>query len=99
MIMTIIRNLMKLVEDKNQRALDMMEHRLHTLSLDLRSELADTDKKLVQVARKPPSLVNGHYDEFLTFVQKREVIQEKIKVVDGLTEDLNAILQRVHAGA
>lgn len=95
---TILRNLAKLTDDKSQRALDMMENRLLALTIDLRGQLASTDEKLMILAQKPPVL-GSRDSEYIIHVQKREIIKEQIKTVDGLMQDMNAILQRVHAGA
>lgn len=94
----VLRNLAKLTDDKSQRALDMMENRLLALTIDLRGQLASADEKLVVLAQKPPGM-GAHNSEYIIHVQKREIIKEQIKTVDGLMQDLNAILQRVHAGA
>ncbi|QRI45532.1 hypothetical protein SEA_EKHEIN_58 [Gordonia phage Ekhein] len=94
MIRTVLVNVGKLFEDRNKRVLDLFEQRLMDLAVDSRAQLAASKDNVTKVSKESQSKVK--LDEALSAY---EVHKATARVVDSLQKDLNAIMQRVHAGA
>ncbi|AUV60352.1 hypothetical protein HOS74_gp075 [Gordonia phage Flakey] len=94
MIRTVLVNVGKLFEDRNKRVLDLFEQRLMDLAVDSRAQLAASKDNVTKVSKESQSKVK--LDEALSAY---EVHKATARVVDSLQKDLDAIMQRVHAGA
>ncbi|WGH19740.1 hypothetical protein [Gordonia phage Lizzo] len=94
MIRTVLVNVGKLFEDRNKRVLDLFEQRLMDLAVDSRAQLAASKDNVTKVSKESRSKVK--LDEALSAY---EVHKATARVVDSLQKDLDAIMQRVHAGA
>ncbi|QGH76202.1 hypothetical protein SEA_JELLYBONES_60 [Gordonia phage Jellybones] len=94
MIRTVLANVGKLFEDRNRRVLDLFEQRLMDLLIDSRAHVEQAEADLRKASKESQSKVK--IDQAL---EKYEVHKATLKVVDSLQKDLNAIMQRVHAGA
>ncbi|QOP64711.1 hypothetical protein SEA_GOURDTHYMES_58 [Gordonia phage GourdThymes] len=94
MIRTVLVNVGKLFEDRNKRVLDLFEQRLMDLAVDSRAQLAASKDNVTKVSKESQS--KAKLDEALSAY---EVHKATARVVDSLQKDLDAIMQRVHAGA
>ncbi|AUV60659.1 hypothetical protein SEA_ADGERS_61 [Gordonia phage Adgers] len=94
MIRTVLVNVGKLFEDRNKRVLDLFEQRLIDLAVDSRAQLAVSKAQLADVTKNSQSAVKINQA-----TETYQAHKATVEAVDGLIGDLNAIMQRVHAGA